>query len=281
MSSSKNDEIDLVEVLLSGIRIIRDNFWLIISFFVMGTLLGFIYYSTSKKIFENRMLISSEILTESYAKRLIEDVNHVVFERNYKLLTQQLGIKEETAKEIGSIRIQSPLTNETEIAKESERKFFHIIVDVYDQKILTELQNGLLSCIENNEFVKKRVIQKKDFLAKSISKLEQEINDLELFRSEVHNGNFFKKASGNVNFDPTTINSKIIELSKEKVKAQHDLELANSVHLVEGFTKVQNPSKPKLSLSLIAGSLVGLFFVGALIVFKSTRKLLEMAAKES
>ena len=57
--------------------------------------------------------------------------------------------------------------------------------------------------------------------------------------------------------------------------------LANRVHVVEGFTKFQRPSKPKLSLSLLAGSVVGLFFVGALIVFKSTRKLLEMAAKES
>ena len=109
--------------------------------------------------------------------------------------------------------------------------------------------------------------------------MEEEIKDLEILKSDVYSGEFFKKVNGNAEFDPTTINSKIIELTKEKIVLQHGLELANSVHVVEGFTKFQKPSKPKLSLSLVAGSLIGLAFVGALIVFKSIRKLLAMAPK--
>jgi len=279
MGNEKSDEIDLVELLIKGIGLIKANLVLIISFFVVGTLLGFGYYYSSKKIFQNKMLISSEILTESYCKSLIEDANRLIREGNYKLLSEQLGVTEEVANEISSIAIKSPLTNEIEIGKESDRKFFHITLEVYDQEALKDLQNGLISYLENNEFVKTRVNQKKDYLKQTISKLEEEIKDLEILKSDVYSGEFFKKINGNAEFDPTTINSKIIELTKEKITLQHDLELANSVHVVEGFTKFQKPSKPKLSLSLVAGSLVGLAFVGVLIVFKSLRKLLAMAAK--
>ncbi len=139
----------------------------------------------------------------------------------------------------------------------------------------------MISLFENNEFVKKRIIQKKDFLTKTISKLEQEINDLEVLKADVYSGAFFKKANGNAEFDPTTINTVILELTKEKITAQHDLELANSVHVVEGVVKYQRHSKPKLSLSLVAGSTVGLFFVGLLLAFKSIKSLLAMSPEQS
>jgi hypothetical protein len=279
MGGEKNDEIDLVELLLKGIGIIRANLVLIVSFFVLGSLLGFGYYYSSKKIFENKMLISSEILTESYCKSLIADANRLIREGNYQALSEQLGVPEKIAREISSIAVKSPLTNEIEIGKESDRKFFHITLEVYDQEVLVELQKGLTNYLENNEFVKARVNQKKDYFQQTIAKLEQEIKDLEILKADVYSGEFFKKVNGNAEFDPTTINSKIIELTKEKINLQHSLELVNSVHIVEGFTRFQKPSKPKLSLSLVAGSMVGLFFVGALIAFKSIRKLLAMAAK--
>lgn len=279
MGGEKSDEIDLIELLIKGIGLIKANLVLIISFFVVGTLLGFGYYYSSKKIFQNKMLISSEILTESYCKSLIDDANRLIREQNYKLLSEQLGVTENIANEISSIAIKSPLTNEIEIGKESDRKFFHVTLEVYNQEVLKDLQNGLISYLENNEFVKTRINQKKEYLKQTISKLEEEIKDLEILKSDVYSGEFFKKVNGNAEFDPTTINSKIIELTKEKIVLQHGLELANSVHVVEGFTKFQKPSKPKLSLSLVAGSLVGLAFVGALIVFKSIRKLLAMAPK--
>ena len=132
MGTEKNDEIDLLEILIKLINIIRANLVLIISFFVVGTLLGFAYYYSSKKIYENRMLISSDILTESYCKALVEDANRLIRERNYKFLAEQLGVAESTASQVALISVKSPLTNEVEIAKESERKLFHVIIEVMD-----------------------------------------------------------------------------------------------------------------------------------------------------
>ena len=78
-------------------------------------------------------------------------------------------------------------------------------------------------------------------------------------------------------FDPTVVNIRIIELSKEKLRYQNDLEIVNSVQIVEGFTKFIKPIKPNKAISLAAGASLGLFFVAILIAFKSIRKVVRMA----
>ncbi|NJN43079.1 MAG: hypothetical protein HC811_13475 [Flammeovirgaceae bacterium] len=78
-------------------------------------------------------------------------------------------------------------------------------------------------------------------------------------------------------FDPTVVNSKIIELNKERINTEHSLELVNSVHVIEGFTKFNKPVFPKKSISMVTGATLGLFFIGFYIAFKSVRKLVRVA----
>ena len=110
-----------------------------------------------------------------------------------------------------------------------------------------------------------------------IAKVDEEIKDMEMLKGKIISGEFFQRTQGNVMFDPTTVNSKILELTKERINLQNNLELVNSVQVIEGFTKYQRPVRPKLSLSLISGSFVGLVFVSLLIAFKSVRRILRMA----
>lgn len=270
---NKPDEIDLLELLLKGINIVRSNFWLIVSFFLLGTALGLVHYFISRKSFENKMMITSNILTNSYSKILIDNINKQLGRTNTKLIVDQLNISEKTAEQIGHIKIEN--VTEAEELKESER--FIISVEVFDENILPELQQGLIYYIENNEFVKIRVEQNKSYLKQMISKLDQEIKDMEEFKLRIFKGNFFQRTDGNIMFDPTAVNSKIIELTKEKLNLQNSLGLANSVQVIEGFTKFESPVQPKLSVSLASGSMLGLFLVAMLIFFKSIRQLLRLA----
>ena len=110
-----------------------------------------------------------------------------------------------------------------------------------------------------------------------LAKIYEEINDMDAFKEQIVSGSFFRSAQGNVMFDPTNVNSKIMELTKEKITMQNELELVNSVQVIEGFTKYERPVRPRLSVSLISGSFVGLVFVSILIAFKSIRRILQMA----
>lgn len=268
-----HDEIDLVDLFIKGVNIIRNNLLLVISFFVLGILGGLAKFYTSHKIFENRMIISSAILTESYGRVLIDKVNRHLGERNIQSVSRDLKISDETAKGISRLNVED--IAETEGNKENDK--FIIKVETYSQDNLQELQTGLVYYFENNEFVKVRVEQNKKYLKQVLSKIDQEISDMEDFKGRLFKGDFFQSNRGNVMFDPTVVNSKILELTKEKINLQNAMELSSSVQVIEGFTPFKNATKPRLAISLIAGSFVGLVLACMALLFKATRKILRMA----
>lgn len=272
MEKKTTDEIDLLDLFLKALNIFRANFWLILSFFLLGVGLGLVSYYTSKKVFENKMVVSSGILTQSYSTILVNNLNKHLSENNLNAVKSILRISDDAIKQIRIININSVI--EADASKENDR--FIITAEVYDESILPDLQKGLIFYLENNEFVKVRVDQNKQYLKQVISKLDEEIRDLETLKAKISNGDFFQ-GKGSVMFDPTTVNSKILELTKEKINLQNAFTLANSVHVIEGFTEFKEPSKPRLIVSMLSGALIGLFFVGTVIAFKSIRKLLRMA----
>ena len=272
------DEVDLLDLLLKGLNAVRANFWLILFFFLLGMALGLTNYFTERKVFENRMVVSSTIITKSYGKILIDKVNKHLGEDNVNIIAKDLKISPETVASLRHLSIE-PVT-EADEPKEADR--FIIIAETYNQDRLADLQNGLVYYFENNEFAKVREKQNKEFLKQVISKFDQEIKDMEEFKQRLFKGDFLQSTKGNVMFDPTSVNSKILELTKEKLNFQNSYALANSVHIIEGFTPFEKPSKPRLSISLAAGSVSGLIFVGILLGLKSLRRLMKMAdaAKE-
>ncbi|MEQ9412554.1 MAG: Wzz/FepE/Etk N-terminal domain-containing protein [Cyclobacteriaceae bacterium] len=270
-----NDEIDLVELLVKTVLLIKRNLIQIIIFFVIGTGLGYAYASLTPKVYESKMLVSSDILTESYSEKLFENLQSMIRERNYPSVAPMIGLIPEEVKFLSKIKIESALKDKP--SSEIEKKFFFITVELTDQSILPKLQTGLIQFLQQNDFVRVRVDQRKTYYNEIIKKTDAELKSLESFKSSIYDGKFFQSANGNVMFDPTTVNSKILELNKERINLQNALELVNSVQIVEGFTQFDKPIWPKKSVSLAAGATLGLFLVGLMIAFKSIRKLVRFA----
>jgi hypothetical protein len=270
-----NDEIDLVELLVKTVLLIKRNLIQIILFFIIGTGLGYAYASLATKTYESKMLVSSDIMTESYSEKLFESIQDLIDEENYNELSSKIGLTPDESESLSKIKIESALKDKPQ--KEDEKKFFLITVELTNQKILAKLQNELIQFLQQNDFVRIRVEQRKKYYSDLIKQIDTEIQSLEEFKSKIYNGNFFQNSKGNVMFDPTEVNSKIVELSKERGGYVMALETANSVQVVEGFTQFDKPIWPKKSVSLAAGATLGLFLVGLMIVFKSIRKLVRFA----
>jgi hypothetical protein len=269
----KKDEVDLIELFLNLLITIRKNFWLIVLFFILGTAVGFAYYASAKKVYQSNMVISSGILTSSYSKALIENINRHRREQNFNVIKNLLRVSDSTARNLAFLEIEK--LSQVDDLKEADK--FMITAEVFDQNILRELQQGLVYYLENNEYVKIRVEQSKKYLDEMLAKVDDEIKDMESMKAKIINGSFFESAKGNVMFDPTTVNSKILDLTEKKLTLQNNRELVNSVQVIEGFSQFDRPARPSLSVSLVSGSVIGLFFVSCLIAFKSVRKLLRMA----
>jgi LPS O-antigen subunit length determinant protein (WzzB/FepE family) len=272
----RSDEIDLLELFLKGILTLKASFLAVLVLFLVGIASGLVYFYSSTKFYQNRMIVSSTILTQSYARVMFENANKLIGEGNVASLASQFKVSQAAVEKISSISVEGLSKTPGEEFKESER--FVIIVETSGEQALPELQKGLINYLEDNDFVKVRVEQNRRTLQQMLSAVTQEINDLQELKSRISDGLFFQVARGNVMFDPTTVNSKILELSERKLNYGNALELSNSVQIVEGFSEFKKESRPRLTSSLVGGALLGFLLAGTFLAIKGLRRLLKIAA---
>jgi len=278
--SLNSDEIDLLELLARVVISIKSNFKLIVGAFLVGSLLGLAYYQFVPKSYESRLLISSQILTESYSKTIVEDLNKLIGERNIESLSSKLNLSPTEALTIGKLEVKNAI-EKVDGRKEEEKNYLTITCRASDNSIWPNLQSGLINFFETNDYVKVRVEQKKKYFTQVIEKIDKELLDLNDLKSRIANGQVTQSNKDNlILFDPTTVNTKILDLNKEKINLQNELEIVNSVQLVEGFTVFENPVSPKLSISLSAGASFGLFIVALILGFKSLRKIVSLSEEK-
>jgi len=275
-----SDEIDLLELLARIVISIKSNFKLIVAAFIIGSLLGLVYYQFVPKSYESRMLISSKILTESYSKTIAEDLNKLIKERNTESLASKLNLTPAEALALGKLEVKNAI-EKADSRKEEEKTYLTITCQTSNNSIWPGLQIGLINYFENNDYVKVRVEQRKKYFSEVIEKIDKELIDLNELKSRIANGQITQSSKDNlILFDPTTVNTKILDLSKEKINLQNELEIVNSIQLVEGFTIFEKPVSPKLSISLSAGASFGLFLVALILGFKSLRKIVSLSEEK-
>ena len=277
--AERNDEIDLLELFAKFVLLIKRNTIIIILAFFIGGILGFVHFQFSRKVYESKMILLSDILTSSYSERITESLDRLISENNIKILSERLKSSEEDARKIVKIQIESVKQNKAKDEKENE--IFIVTVRVVDKSILPTLQENIVSYLRNNEFVKIRVAQRKTYATDVIGKIDEQLVDLEQLKARISKGELAQGSKENmVLFDPTTVHGKILELNKERTTLQNSLETINSIQLVEGFTVFENPVSPKLLYSLSGGASLGLFFVALVIAFKVIRKMLNFSEQK-
>ena len=275
----RNDEIDLLELFTRIILLVNKNARILILAFFIGTALGLIHYQIIPRVYESKMILLSDILTSSYSERITESLNNLIIENNIVVLSEKLKLSVEDARGIGKIEIESLKKEVNDIPHETST--FIVTVRVFNTEILPKLQEDIINYIRNNEFVRIRVEQRRKYTNEIIKKIDEELRGLDQLKSRIMNGELVRSGGETlVFFDPTSVNSKILDLNKEKINLQNSLETINSIQLVEGFTKFEKPVSPKLSLSLTAGASFGLFLVGIIIAFKAVRKMVRISEEK-
>jgi hypothetical protein len=285
MSENRNqatpsDEIDLLELLARIVLTIKNNYTLIIGAFLIGAVLGVGYTQIVPKTYESSMLVSTDILNQSISKTLVEDINKLIGEGNLGTLSNKLNLSEREASTLGKLEIKSTVEKSDGITKEA-KNYLTITCQVRDNTIWPNLQRGLLNYLESNEYVKIRVDQNRKYYNQIIEKIDKELIDLVELKITINSGKISQTGKDNlVLFDPTTVNSKILELNKEKIKLQNALETVNKFQLVDGFIVFEKPVSPQLSVSLAAGASMGLIFVALFLGFKSLRKIIRLSEEK-
>ena len=280
METRPTDEIDLLELLAKVVLTIKSNILSFIVAFILGTGLGLCYYQFVPKTYESKMMVISDILPNAFCEPLSETLNSLIIDGNHQLLADKLGLTPEEASQIGKIQIEA-IKSEKDKKDVKEGFTFVITVKVDNNNLLPKLQEGVLNYLRNNEYIKVKSRQNKIMDQALIDKMVIEINSLDSLKKNLLLGHPVSRSTPQtILMDPASISSEIVKLSNEKYELINKLELVNSIQLVEGFTAYENPASPKLSLSVAAGSSLGIFFVIALIVFKSIRKMIRLSEEK-
>jgi len=255
MGGNHSEEIDLLDVAAKTYRAIRNNLVFVVGLPILGVAIGFLNVKSAPKHFESKMVVYSEILTYPVAGELIETLDELIHD-DPALLSRKLGLSENQGSKIREISI-SPV-GEVAPTFPIDIKYLRIKVLVDDQNLLDTLQGALLEYFEQNHFVKIRVDQRKAYYLQLIRDLDQELQSLETLKQNNYSGNFIERAKGNVMFDPTTVNSKIIALKEDRIIYSNNLELVNSVQIVEGLTENNHLVSEPRKFTMVSCGLIGL-----------------------
>jgi uncharacterized protein involved in exopolysaccharide biosynthesis len=271
MESNFNDEINIQDLAIRIIRYFRKYFNFILVLTIIGLVIALFVYLTLPKTFESKLIVMSDILTESYSKEITESLNNLIKEGNSKTLATKLDLSESESELINKINVES-------VKKDNQDKeigeIFIVTADIRDKNILPKLQTGIIQFLRNNEFVRVRVDQKKKYFVSMIDKIESEIKSLDSLKKKLFIGQpIYSKTSEMMLVDPTNIYSKIVELTKQQWEYKNDLELVDSIQLIEGFTSFEKPASPKLSVLLAIGFFGGFFMAIFILTLKHLFKL--------
>jgi len=279
-SKQPADEIDLLELLARITLSIKNNFRSLVIAFLIGSAIGTIFYYSVPKTYESKMLVVSDILTESNSKILVKELDELIRDGNNALIASKLTLTESQAASIGTIEISDSeelINDEGEV----EKTYLVFLCGSNDNSIWPDLQKGIVTYFDNNLYLKTIVGQQKDYIKKTLEKLNNELNSLFELKTKVMSGQLTQTSKENLwVFDPTRINLTIVDLSREKFELENSLQNLSSVQLIEGFTTFNKPASPKLSLSILAGSSLGVIFVFLLIGYRSIKKLIQLSEKK-
>lgn len=268
MDSSYRDDIDLQELAVRIIRYFRNHLIFIAAFCVVGIGLGVVAYKALPSSYESQMVVLSDLLTKTYGDRMDQSLNNLIQEGNTAELSSRLNLAPEKVASIQSVAVESQLDVKTPQRDkvDKDETYFIITVVLTDRSALPDIQQGMLHYLRNNEWVKIRSQQRSQLSTAVIQRIDREVQTLDSLKRAL-----FQKGqlrTENVQFDPAELFKQTVELTRMRWEEQQELELAASIHLIEGFTVFQKPKDPKLTTLVAVGFLLGLVAAIGLLTLK-------------
>jgi hypothetical protein len=209
------------------------------------------------------MILHSFTLSNQDYIQIIDNWNTLLKKKEYALLAISFEMPENVlsrVKEMKGNEIQKVFTA-------TNPNGFYIDVFITDNGILDSLQKGILTGIENVDFIKKQLQIKRENLTILIAEVKREISRMDSTKAKIES--MLDDRSGHTSslfIDISGLNKQIIELNEKWLFYQQDLKLTGAVQVLQGFSKFNRPAGPNLIVWLGLGMIafVGIAYVYAL-----------------
>lgn len=254
---------------------IFSNILLISSFVLVGAVVGYGVYYTTKPYYTSSMtLVLSEIRNEFVEDQLLK-LSGMIEDNNFEEVASRLDVSVTTASQIKNMKFTN--LDQDRISEDSilTGSPFKIELSLYDNKAFDSMEPAIANYLENNRYFSKQKRIKQRQVESMISKLKNEISSLDSIKTTVNS------PRGPVNgfvygepIDPTNLYKEGINMYKEQIEMEAELDRLDNIQVVNGFSPRLRPTGPKLLKHLLLGA-TAFFFIGLLFALrkdKSSRK---------
>lgn len=204
---SKSDEIDLRELLkpliavrnavLSYLRRLNRSKWWILAFVTLIAIAAFIVRPMIPRYYRTEAIFVSHTLDASLCSSLLNSLSEFQKDdRNKLVLARQWGISEKAVESIYSINAEPNAKFIQLDNQDTLRSIFTVELIVKDNLHIPEIQQGIISYLENNEYATKRKSAKRRTLELENQNYELEMKSLDSLKQIVNNS-IIPRGSGN------------------------------------------------------------------------------------
>ncbi len=283
----------------------------------LGVAVGVSFNQIAKPVYSTSLLLSSDYFNNRLFKNNIDKLNALCKEGNSIGLSKLLNIEVNIASNIKKVEFE-PMVSEqdivdTEVLKEKlevlkikdlevekileqielqNNNTYKVIIYVFDNNIIGDLEESIVGYFRNNTFVKNRIEATKKGQLSLIKKLRNDIEQLDslkkLFNLNLRaeagrkgetssNSLLIGESSG---LDPVRFYAQSIRLYEQLQEAQQQLELGDDFELIDGFTIFSKPESPGVIKTTALSILLFMALAYLIIIFIETNKYLNNMERE-
>jgi len=254
----EEDEIDLYELWLTLKKRKKIILSTTLTFFIISLVYIFIATPVYKSAFTIKLpkKEGSLLITQYEIKNLIDNINYLLKEKNFKEISKLLNIKEEDIKKIKNISLKKD-RNAKDIAT--------IEIETIDKNLVPNLEKGVYLFLDSNPFLKEKIKNERLLINKEIETLSSKISDLYEIRNDILE-KIKKNEIKELGFNPQDLDIKIIDLKVKIDRLKTILKEIKGIEISIPAIIPENPYKPKKTLILAVATISGLF-LGVFLAF--------------
>tara|TARA_B100001758_G_C18283912_1_gene543210 strand:+ start:139 stop:969 length:831 start_codon:yes stop_codon:yes gene_type:complete len=268
------EELNLKELFANFVKFNSRNFKMLLVFVCLGILLVILFQKFKTPYYETKAICMSGI-SEYERQEQVEDlsqrtaidlVNHLqinIDNKDFNQIAEALGVSVSIASTIKKIEAEQLYQQDMDEKFYALNKF-EILLVVYDNNNIVEIQDGLIYYFENNEFVYNYHSKYLESNISLISNIDSEIQLLRNIRVEGAKNNLDISSVNIISGkDGKELSNQIVSLSHLREEIKMKQALLKPLVYVQSFAHVDQKEDDILVWSLLAGLIS--FFIGLIV----------------
>ena len=268
------EELNLNELFSNFVKFNSRNKKFILIFMAIGVLSVILFQKFKTPYYETKAICMSGI-SEYERQEQIEDlsqrtaidlINHLqinIENKDFNQISKVLGIDSKTARTIKKIEAEQLYQQDMEEKFYALNKF-EILLILYDNTKLSDVENGLIYYFENNDFVRNYHEKYLESNVNLISNIENEIQLLGNIRIEGAKNNLDVSSVNIISGkEGKELSNQIVSLSHLREEIKMNQALLKPLVYVQKFANVEQKEDDILVWSLLAGIIC--YFIGLLV----------------